>query len=462
MASAVLLTLDSVITRLANLADNPSIGYQQLVVISTWLQTAFEVWLYQRQTRCYDRPRPPSELASHLSQDTFDKAQRYGRDKTAYSLTKAIFNQLVAWGIISTRLYARAWAWTGKWMDSLGVASNRMITHSILWMVTLTVISSVPSLPWDYYYTFVLEERHGFNKSTVRLWISDQLKTWALLAIIGLPLLAAFLRIIEWAGRSFVPWLMLFLISVQLVLQIVYPTFIQPLFNKLTPLPEGDLRVRVEKLAGQLDFPLKHLYVIDGSKRSGHSNAYFYGLPWSKYIVIYDTLMEKSSPAEVEAVLGHELGHWYFTHPTKLLLIAQSHLLFTLTVFSIFIHNQSLFASFGFDPRLATASPQPIVIGFMLFQLVLDPLDTVVKFLLNALTRKYEYQADEFAVKLDKKDPLASALIKLHIDNLSSPHNDRLYSLYHHSHPTLPERLVAMEEYAKTGPKALDGVKKEL
>jgi Zn-dependent protease with chaperone function len=242
--------------------------------------------------------------------------------------------------------------------------------------------------------------------------------------------------------------------------------------------------------------------------------------------VIYDTLMEKSSPAEVEAVLAHELGHWYFcewfaveclerfelfercrglercirgkrperrygfavvwsrggmdprtpmsrsltavAHPTKLLLIAQFHLLFTFTLFHIFIHNRSLFSSFDFPSSLAVAGPngspssQPIIIGFMLFQMVLEPLDTVVKFLMNKQTRKYEYQADEFAVRLDKTQELKDALIKLHVDNLSSPHNDPIYSAYHHSHPTLPERLRAMDEF-KPGPGLkLKGEKKEL
>lgn len=227
-----------------------------------------------------------------------------------------------------------------------------------------------------------------------------------------------------------------------------------PLFNKFTPVPDGEVRTRVEALASELKFPLKHLYVIDGSKRSSHSNAYFYGLPWSKQIVLFDTLIEKSTPAEVEAVLAHELGHWYLSHPTRLLLIAQGHLFFTLAIFSIFIHNKALFSSFGFDPSLAVQSPngppQPIMIGFVLYQLLFEPLDTLAKFFMNSKTRKYEYEADAFAVRLGKKKELADALIKLHIDNLSSPHNDKLYSAYHHSHPTLPERLKAMDDYTGT------------
>lgn len=177
-------------------------------------------------------------------------------------------------------------------------------------------------------------------------------------------------------------------------MQIVYPIFIQPLFNKLTPLPEGELRQRIEKLAGSLGFPLKHLYVIDGSKRSGHSNAYFYGLPWSKHIVIFDTLIEQSTPAEVEAVIAHELGHWKYAHPTKLLAVGQINLLITLSAFTLFIHNPTLFKSFGFSDDIAYRQ-QPVVIGFFLYQLIMNTLDPVITLLINSITRKYEYQAGE-------------------------------------------------------------------
>ncbi|WVR04304.1 hypothetical protein IAU60_001304 [Kwoniella sp. DSM 27419] len=447
MTNPLVAALDGIISRLAALADNPSIDYKGIVITATWFQTMFEVYVMRRQLPCYERAAPPPALKDHLSDETYKKAQAYSKDKTRFALAKIVFDQMLGWGLIKVGGYAGLWDFAGSIMSKLSLAQNRVITHSLLWMTCLTLVTSLPGLPWSYYQTFTLEQKHGFNKSTVQLWVTDTIKTYALGAVIGMPILAGFLKVIEWAGKSFVPWLMLFLLGIQLSLQIVYPTFIQPLFNKLEPLPQGELRTKVEELAGQLGFPLKHLYVIDGSKRSSHSNAYFYGLPWSKHIVIYDTLIKDSSVDEVVAVIGHELGHWYFAHPTKLLLITQLHLLLTLTIFSIFINNRSLYAAFGFDPSMATTAPQPICIGFMLFQLLLEPTDAFVKFLLNAETRRMEYQADEFAVQLDKKKDLSSALIKLHITNLSSPHSDWLYSMYHHSHPTLPERLSAMDEY---------------
>ncbi|WVQ83824.1 hypothetical protein IAT38_005968 [Cryptococcus sp. DSM 104549] len=456
MSGSLVSSLDGVITKLAELADSPKIDYKSLVIFSAWLQSAFEVYILRRQLKCYDRPAPPPQLKAHLPEDKFRAAQSYSRDKSRYTLAKLVFDAFLGWGMIKTGAYAYLWDVAGDVMSAVGLSQSRLIARSLLWMTIVTLATAIPSLPWSYYHTFVVEEKHGFNKSSRSLFWADTFKGYALVAAIGLPVLAGFLRIIELAGKSFVPWLMVFLIGIQLSLQIVYPTFIQPLFNKLEPLPEGELRTKVEALASQLGFPLKHLYVIDGSKRSSHSNAYFYGLPWSKHIVIYDTLINDSTTDEVVAVLGHELGHWYYAHPTRLLLITQLHLLLTLTIFSIFIHNQSLYSSFGFDPSLAVTPPQPICIGFLLFQLVLEPTDALVKFLLNAQTRRMEYQADEFAVQLDKKADLAAALIKLHVTNLSSPHNDWLYSMYHHSHPTLPERLGAMEAYV---PKAGEGIK---
>lgn len=197
------------------------------------------------------------------------------------------------------------------------------ISHSVVFFLTFNLISQVLSLPLSYYGTFVLEEKFGFNKQTVSLWLTDMLKGQALTFALGIPLLSAFLKIIQVTGTRFFYYLWLFGIVIQLLAITVYPVFILPLFNKLSPLEPGELKSGVEALATRLQFPLKSLYVIDGSKRSAHSNAYFFGLPWKKHIVIYDTLIEKSEPQEVVAVLGHELGHWSLSHTTKLFAIAQ-------------------------------------------------------------------------------------------------------------------------------------------
>lgn len=430
--------------------QNPDIDYKQFVQTASWGIWGLETYILLRQLPFYSKPAPPAALSDHIPQDTFDKAQSYSRERSRFGIFRQLYEQVVSWTIVWSGAYRKCWGLSGRLLSAVGLGfvtrdGKGSIPQSLLYATLLTMAAILPSLPISFYSTFVIEERHGFNKSTVGLWIMDQLKGWFVGAAVGLPVLAAFLAIAGWAGKGFVAWLMAFFLVFQLSFQLIYPTFIQPLFNKLTPLPEGELRTRVEALANRLQFPLKHLYVIDGSKRSGHSNAYFYGLPWSKHIVIYDTLIEKSTPEEVEAVLAHELGHWKYSHPTKLLAISQIHLFLTLSAFTLFINNPALFSSFGFPPSISNET-QPIVIGFLLFQLVSAPIDPIVSALMNALTRKYEYEADEFACSLGPSyaAQLSSALIKLQNQNLSSPWVDWLYSAWNHSHPTLLERLSAM------------------
>lgn len=218
----------------------------------------------------------------------------------------------------------KLWSLTGLVLSRYAPARfTGEITHSILWFLALNLTFTIINLPAAYYRTFVLEERFGFNKSTVKLWVTDLLKEQMLNLVLGGPIIAAILKIVQKMGSDKFYYLWLFMIAVQLFGITIYPIAIQPLFNKLSPLEPGELKTGVEDLAKRLKFPLSELNVIDGSKRSAHSNAYFYGLPWKKHIVIYDTLIEKSETEEVVAVLAHELGHWSLGHTTRLFGIAQ-------------------------------------------------------------------------------------------------------------------------------------------
>jgi STE24 endopeptidase len=213
---------------------------------------------------------------------------------------------------------------TGSWL--IRYAPRRFtgeISHSIVFILSFIVISQILSLPTSIYSTFVLEEKFGFNKQTPKLFVMDMLKSQMLAFILTPPILAGFLAIVQKTGNKFFYYLWLFGAGLQVFMITIYPIAILPLFNKLTALPPGDLKTGVESLAARLKFPLHELYVIDGSKRSAHSNAYFFGMPWKKHIVIYDTLIEKSQTQEVVAVLAHELGHWALGHTTKLFGISQ-------------------------------------------------------------------------------------------------------------------------------------------
>ncbi|KAG8941645.1 hypothetical protein FRC04_004131 [Tulasnella sp. 424] len=468
-------------SKLAFIATDP-LPWKESVLTFSWIVWGFESYLLYRQFPNYSKPQPPTELLSFFPDDKFQQGQKYGASKAKFSAFSLLYSQILETALIVFDVYARSWDAATVVMSKLGYSSDYEIATSLVWAVLLFVSMQIPVIPLSYYQTFVLEEQYGFNKTTKGLFVADLFKGWALGGAIGLPFLALFLSIIKWAGSSFIPYLMAFIITSQLILVIVYPLLIQPLFNKLSPLPEGTLRTRIEALASSLNFPLKHLYVIDGSKRSSHSNAYFYGLPWSKHIVIFDTLIAKTSEEQIEAVLGsysnprraspslgltktnlstiaHELGHWKYSHPSKMLVVSQLYLASILSVFPPFLRSSPLLRSFGFNSTVA-AHP-PILVAFMLFQMVQGPIDAMIKVGMNALSRHYEYEADRFACELDDRaakeaahvhgdvlsmsERLGQALISLHVGNLSTVWVDWLFSTWHHSHPTLTERLKAME-----------------
>ncbi|KAG8908271.1 hypothetical protein FRB99_007804 [Tulasnella sp. 403] len=462
-------------SRLAFIATDP-LPWKESVLGFSWFVWAFESYLLLRQYPNYSRPAPPPELAEHFPPEKFAQGQKYGASKAKFSAFSLFFEQVFGTALIWFDVYPKTWKIAGDILAKAGYSQSYEITHSLVWASLFFLAQSIPSIPLSYYQTFVLEEKYGFNKTTRGLFFADIIKGWLIGGVIGLPFLALFLYIIQWAGTSFIPYLMTFIISTQLILVVIYPILIQPLFNKLSPLPENSLRTRIESLASSLNFPLKHLYVIDGSKRSSHSNAYFYGLPWSKHIVIFDTLIEKSTEEEIEAVLAHELGHWYYSHPSKMMVVSQFYLFSILSVFPPFLRSPPLLRSFNFPPSVA-AHP-PIIIAFFLFQMVQGPIDALIKVGMNALSRRFEYQADRFACELDERpkakgtgekpatllsELLGKALISLHVGNLSTVWVDWLFSTWHHSHPTLTERLRAMKDIREEQVrKGIVGGKKDL
>ncbi|KAL6875535.1 myosin-like coiled-coil domain-containing protein [Trichoderma longibrachiatum] len=426
--------------RLSQFLDRPLFPWKRLILGFSVGQFLFESFLTFRQYRVLQSPQPPAVLAKEVSRETFDKSQAYGRAKARFSVASGLWGQLANFAFIQLDVMPKLWSWTGDLL--LRYAPARFtgeISHSIVFVFAFMLIQQGLSLPTRIYSTFVLEEKFGFNKQTPGLFVSDMVKTNLLTAVLMPPILAGFLKIIQKTGSQFVFYTWVFTAGIQLLMTTLYPTFIQPLFNKLSPLEDGELKTKVNELAARFKFPLHELYVIDGSKRSAHSNAFFYGLPWKKHIVIYDTLLEKSEPEEVLAILAHELGHWKLGHTTSLFGISQAHLLYIFSLFSVFINNRSLYASFGFH------NERPIIIGFLLFSDALSPMDTVIQFLLHIVSRTFEFQADAFANSLGMRAELATSLIKLHVQNLSSMDADWMYASYHFSHPHLSERLKALD-----------------
>ncbi|KAH7358887.1 CAAX prenyl protease [Plectosphaerella cucumerina] len=426
--------------RLARFLDRPLFPWKKLILGFSVGQYVFESLLSLRQYRVLGKTKPPAVLASEVSQEVFDKSQAYGRAKIQYELINGLWSQIQNIAFIQFDVLPKLWSLTGDLLLKFAPARfTGEISHSIIFVLSFVVIQQILSLPSSIYHTFVLEEKFGFNKQTPKLFVTDMLKSNLLTFILTPPILAGFLAIIKKTGNQFFFYLWLFAAGLQMFMITIYPIAILPLFNKLSPLEDGELKQNVEALAAKLKFPLHELFVIDGSKRSAHSNAYFFGLPWKKHIVIYDTLIEKSEPQEVVAVLAHELGHWGLGHTTRLFGISQLHFIWIFSLFSVFINNNSLYADFGF------LFEHPIVIGFILFSDALSPMDTVVKLLMNVLSRKYEFQADAFARNLGYSTELAKSLIKLQIQNLSTMDADWLYATYHFSHPHLSERLKALD-----------------
>ncbi|KAH7165733.1 myosin-like coiled-coil protein-domain-containing protein [Dactylonectria macrodidyma] len=403
--------------RLARFLDRPLFPWKRLIMGFSVGQFLFETFLTLRQYRVLQKPSPPAVLSKEVSQEVFDKSQAYGRAKAEFSIVDGLWSQLQNIAFIHFDILPKLWSWSGDLL--LRFAPERFtgeISHSIVFVLTFMVVGQILRLPSSIYHTFVLEEKFGFNKQTPKLFVTDLLKSQLLTFVLTPPILAGFLAIIQKTGNQFFFYLWAFAAGLQVFMITIYPIAILPLFNKLSPLEDGKLKTGVEALAASLKFPLHELYVIDGSKRSAHSNAYFFGLPWKKHIVIYDTLIEKSESEEVVA----------------------GHLFYIFTLFSVFINNNSLYSAFGF------LKEHPIIIGFLLFSDALSPTDLLVKFGMNIITRKFEFQADAFAKQLGYPEELARSLLKLQIQNLSTMDADWMYASYHFSHPHLSERLKAL------------------
>ncbi|GFN12919.1 zinc metalloprotease [Aspergillus tubingensis] len=428
-----------ILEQLARFLDRPFIPWKNVLVGFSLGQFLMEGFLSLRQYKVLQRTKPPQVLAGEVSQKVFDQSQSYGRAKAKFGLFAGLYGQIQNLAFIYGDILPKLWGVSGLLLAQYFPSRFQgEISQTLLFVFGFNLISTVLSLPISYYNTFVLEEKFGFNKQTFSLWVTDLLKGQMLGIVLGTPIISAVLKIIQKTGNSFFYYLWLFGVFLQIFAITIYPIVILPLFNKLSPLEPGAIKTGVENLAKKLKFPLQELHVIDGSKRSAHSNAYFYGLPWKKHIVIYDTLIEKSEPEEVVAVLSHELGHWSLSHTTKLFGIAQFHMFYIFALFSAFVSNKSLYQSFGFY------SQQPIMIGFLLFSDALAPMDAVVKLLMNILSRKFEFEADAFAVGLGYSEQLAQSLLKLQIQNLSTMDADWMYASYHYSHPILSERLKAL------------------
>ena len=278
---------------------------------------------------------------------------------------------------------------------------------------------------------------------TMKTFITDTIKT-LLLKIIFLPIIIILLiKVINWGGKNFYIYAEIFTIIIIFIFLWIYPNFIAPLYNKFKELEEGEIKERIFKLAQKVNYPLKKLYEVDESTRSAHSNAYLYGIGNNKRIVLYDTLIKKLLPEEIEAVLGHEIGHWKKSHNIKTLIITFIHVFILFYVFGFFMNDERIFLSFGFENK-------SIFIGLYLYFVLYSPISYVTDILQLKFIRTFEFEADQFSKELGYSEQLISGLKKLFEKNLSDMDPDPLYSLVNNSHPTLIERVRALNEKKKS------------
>lgn len=397
-------------------------------------------WLATRQIRhvATNRNVVPAAFAA--------KVTLYAHQKAAdYTVTKVRFGLIeLAWGA------AIALCWTllgGLWLlnqllvDWMGTG----VAQQVALLAAFIAINGLLDLPFTLYQTFVIEERFGFNKTSFALWLQDFGKSLVLGAVIGLPLVA----LVVWMMGATGPWWWLWVWGVwmgfNLLMLLVYPTWIAPLFNKFQPLKDPDIQTRVTQLMARCGFQSKGFYVMDGSKRSAHANAYFTGFGASKRVVFYDTLLAQLAPAEVDAVLAHELGHFKHRHVIKRMVV-----MFGISLLGFFVlgwvsHQAWFFTGLGVAPNLNGAND---ALALLLFMLVLPLMGTFMGPLMAQMSRRDEFEADAYAVQQTSGTALSSALLRLFEDNASTLTPDPIYVKFYYSHPPATERLARLQNPA--------------
>jgi STE24 endopeptidase len=379
----------------------------------------------------------PDFFQGKISTEDYDKSVDYTLAKGEFQRWAEIYDRLVALVVLFSGVLPYLDKLSAQWAAKFFPISQ---AHGIIFCLSVALVFSLASLPTDLYSTFGLEARFGFNKMTPRLYIADKLKALLIGLVIGVPFLFVLFWLMEAMGRFWWIWAFLFISGFQLLMIVVYPTLIAPLFNKFEPLKEGELRDRILRLADQIGFKTSGIYSMDGSKRSGHSNAYFTGIGKAKRIVLFDTLIEQMTIPQGLAVLAHEMGHYKMKHIRRMLVVQTVFLFIGLYVLSLLVTYQPLFAAFGFD------HPSNHV-ALVLFSLLAGPLTFYLSPLINVLSRKHEYEADCFAAKtLREGKSMEEALVNLTIKNLSNLTPHPWYSAYHYSHPTPAERIAAIRQ----------------
>ncbi len=426
---------------------NPSLALTLLFAAALLLGLALKFWLATRQARhvAQHRASVPPAFASTMPLAAHQKAADYTVTKVRFGLLETAVGAALLLG----------WTLLGG-LDALNQALLAWLGGGMLQQLALiagfVLIGSLIELPLTLYQTFVIEQRFGFNKMTLKLWLVDLMKSTLLGALIGLPIAALILWVMGATGTLWWLWAWGVWMGFNLLLLLIYPTFIAPLFNKFQPLEDETLKARVTTLMQRCGFSAKGLFVMDGSRRSAHANAYFTGFGAAKRVVFFDTLLAKLSPGEVDAVLAHELGHFKHKHILKRILSLFALSLAGFALLGWLATQVWFYTGLGVTPSLqllvpalgaVNAAPND-ALALLLFVLVSPVFSFFIAPIMALSSRKHEFEADAYAAAQTNGPELASALLKLYEDNASTLTPDPLYVAFYYSHPPASQRLARL------------------
>ena len=414
-------------------SNSASLNTTLAFALALTVSLVLKFWLASRQIRhvAQHRGAVPAAFAEKITLAAHQKAADYTITKTRFGLLE------LAWGAAITL------AWT--LLGGLSVLNQTMvgllgqgIAQQVTLLVAFMAIGSALDLPFTLYQTFVIEERFGFNKTSLTLWLQDFAKSLLLSALIGLPFITLVIWMMGATGPGWWLWVWGVWMGFNLLALLIYPTWIAPLFNKFQPLEDPQVKERVSQLMARCGFTSKGFFVMDGSKRSAHANAYFTGFGASKRVVFYDTLLAQLSPPEVDAVLAHELGHFKHKHVIKRIVS-----MFAISLLGFFVlgwvsQQVWFFTGLGVLPNLGAPND---ALALLLFMMVLPLLGTFMGPVFAQMSRKHEFEADAYAVIQTSGPALAGALLKLFEDNASTLTPDPVYVQFYYSHPPATERL---------------------
>jgi STE24 endopeptidase len=402
----------------------------QIIVLATilfrWILLFFEWWSIRKPVT-----NLPAELSDVADPETFNKSQQYTKERSKFGLIRGTFSVIV----LIIFWFAGGFNWLDQWAGSYGWST---IPTGVIYIGILAIANLILALPFDLYSTFVIEEKYGFNKTTPRLFVIDRVKGLVLSIIIGVPVLALIMWFLEFTGDRAWLYCWIFSVAFSLAFQYVAPVWILSLFNKYTPLPEGELRWAIKAYAESVGFPFREIYVMDSSRRSTKTNAFFIGFGKYRRIVLFDTLVANSSIDEIIAVLAHEVGHYKKKHIITGMILGFVHVGVVFYLLSLFLNNKELFDAFYMEKPSVYA-------GLLFFGLLFEPISFLIGIAFNALSRRNEYQSDHYAVQtIPDREKLVSALKKLYTTNLANLVPHPVYVFLNYTHPPLLQRIRAI------------------